>query len=203
MLFATLCLPAHAAEPALTDISVIPVRDGINTIKRFAADSRTAIIVRAWRDNGNAHGYDVYLVLLPTRADNGTNHWTGEVAFDNGKDALEDIVSASPFDGERVLGTVLFARAKLDGVPATVMVRADLGETTSGALADHAPVEISVYRLENPGIDVGTTPDVFHLISKIHPNGRFCNADMALATVLHIPLPATYAGGKAPSGCGD
>ena len=190
----------QAAPAALTDISVIPIHDGMNTVPRFAADGRAATVVRAWRDNGNAHGHYTYLVLLPLLQVEGDSR-TGVVTFDDGPPPLRDTTGASPFDGERVLETVRFARARLDGAPATVMIRADLGEAESHVLADHAPVDIRVYRLESPGVDVGTTPDVFKLVSKTRSAGVFCNADMALTTVLHLPLPTDYAGGKAPSGC--
>jgi hypothetical protein len=193
-----------AAEPAITDIAVIPIHDGVNTVASFAPDGRTATIIRGWRDNGNAHGHDTYLVLLPLKDDFGAENTAGVVAFEDAdNDPLQDTIGVSPFDGERVLGAVRFAKAKLDGAPATVVIRADLGESASGVLADHAPVDIRIYRLESPGVDVGTTPDVFHLVSKTRPPGLFCNADMALTTVLHLPLPKDYAGGKAPSGCGE
>lgn len=193
---------APAAPVAISDVSIIPIHDGINTVPQFAADGRPATVVRAWRDNGNAHGHYTYLVLLPLIQKEGDSR-TGVVAFDHWPDPLRDTTTASPFDGERVLETVRFARARLDGAPAMVVIRADLGEAASGVLADHAPVDISIYRLESPGVDVGTTPDVFHLVSMTRPAGLFCNADMALATVLHLPLPSDYAGGKAPSGCAD
>jgi hypothetical protein len=200
LLLASLGTAAQAA-PTLTDVAVIPIHDGINTVEYFAADGRVATIVRAWRDNGNAHGHYLYLVTLPLKDDDGAENRTGVVAFDDGRNPLEDTAGASPFDGERVLQTVRFARAMLDGKPAVVMIRAGLGEAPSGVLADHAPVDIRVYRLESLGVDVGATPDVFRLVAAIRPPGAFCNADMALATALHLPLPADYAGGKGPGGC--
>jgi hypothetical protein len=66
----------------------------------------------------------------------------------------------SPFDGERVLGSVRFAGARLDGKPATIVIRADLAGSASGVLADHAPVDIRIDRLDSSGVQVGTTPDV-------------------------------------------
>jgi hypothetical protein len=191
--------PARAAEVAVSDIGVMPIHDGVNRIPRFTPDGRTATVVRGWRDNGNAHGHYVYLVLLPTKEEPKTS---GVVTVTS-KDGLDDTIGASPFDGERVLQTVRFARAKIDGKAATVMIRADLGEAKSGVLADHAPVVISIYRLETPGVEVGTSPDLFRLVKTIAPPGGFCSADMALATVLRLPLPADYAGGKAPGGCVD
>jgi hypothetical protein len=194
---------AARAEPAVSDIAIIPIRDGVNQIERFAADGRPATIVEGWRDNGNAHGHCVYLVMLPPKENYGPGNTSGVVTFDDGKDGLQDTIGVSPFDGERVLGSVRFARAKLDGKPATIVIRADLADSASGVLADHAPVEIRIYRLDGPGIAVGTTPDVFDLVATIRPQGFFCNADMAIASVLHLALPAEYAGGKTPSGCAD
>jgi hypothetical protein len=198
---ALLASGAHAAPPVLSHIEIIPLHDGINTVEHFAADGRAATIVQAWRDNGNAHGHTVWLVMLRPQKKTGLDTPAGVVAFEDGDDALEDTISASPFDGERVLQTVVFAKALVDGALATVVIRADLGESASGVLADHAPAAISLYRLETPGVDVGTTPDVFTLFEKTPATGRFCNADMALHTLLQLPLPAGYAGGKAPDGC--
>jgi len=197
-----LALGANAAEPVVSDIAVIPIHDGVNVIPRFAADGRAATIVKAWRDNGNAHGYSVYLVTLPVKDDYGAGHKTGVVGFDDGGAApFCDTATASPFDGERVLQTLRFARAKIDGAPAVVMIRADLGEAKSGVLADHAPADIRIYKLEHPGVDVGTTPDVFRLVSKTRAPGLYCNADVALAVELHLPPPDTP--GRGPGGCFD
>jgi hypothetical protein len=189
---------AVAAEVSVTDISVIPIHGGVNVVPRFAPDGRTAKVVRGWRDNGNAHGHYVYLVLLTPRGGGGGPDTNGVVTFEH-RDGLDDTAGASPFDGERVLQTVRFARARVDGKPATVMIRADLGEAKSGVLADHAPAIIRIYRLESPGVEVGTTPDVFRLVKTIGLEGGFCNADMALATALHVPLPRDYAGALPPA----
>jgi len=56
--------PAAAAEPAkhrFTELTPIPLKPGPNTIERFAPDGRSAIVTLGWRENGNAHGYDLYL----------------------------------------------------------------------------------------------------------------------------------------------
>ena len=191
-----------AANLNIRDIAVIPLHAGVNTIERFAPDGRSATIVQAWRDNGNAHGHAVYLVVMAHRGC-GYGDTACVVAIDDGHGPLQDTAEASPFDGERVLETVRFARATVNGAPATVMIRADLGEAKSGVLADHAPAAVSVYVLQSPGVDVGTTPDVFKLAFKVKAVGAFCNADMALHQTLGLPLPADYAGGKGPGGCID
>ena len=192
---------APGAGPGLSDIAVIPIHAGINTVEHFSVDGRPATIISAWRDNGNAHGHFTYLVMMEQK-DCGADETSCLVAFtDGGAEPLRDVTTASPFDGERVLQVVRFAHARLNGVSATVMVRADLGESASGVLADHAPADISIYRLESPGVQVGTTPDVFTLVSKTRIAGRYCNADAALSTALHLPPANTPS--KKPDGCFD
>ena len=194
--------PALAQDLKIRDIAVIPIHAGVNTVDRFAPDGRSATIVRAWRDNGNAHGHIVYLVTM-ARPDCGGGDKACVVDVDDGQTPLQDTIGASPFDGERVLQAVRFAHATVDGAPATVMIRADLGEAKSGVLADHAPAGISLYVLRSPGIEVGTTPDVFKLAFKVRAVGTFCNADMALHVAMGLSLPTDYAGGKGPGGCID
>lgn len=195
--------PSAAGVPQLGKLTPIPVPDGINAISKFAPDGRTGTIVMAWRDNGNAHGHYVYLVLLPLpEGQVSLDKQTGVVAFDGGRgSSLEDVAGASPFDGERVLQTVRFARGQWGGAPATLMLRADLGRSSSGVLADHAPADISIYKLDRSPDGVGAPPDVFRLVARFRPPGRFCNADLALATALRLPLPANYAGPPRPGGC--
>lgn len=196
-----LATPSLAADLTISDISVIPIHDGVNTIDHFTADGRTATVFRAWRDNGNAHGHDVYLVSVPLQQQEGIENSAGVVAFDDQTRNLADTITASPFDGERRLASIRFARALVDGKRETVVIDAELGVSKSGVLADHAPAGVSVYVLKSPGVGVGTTPDVFMLAFKVRAVGLYCNADMALHQTLGLPLPADYAGGKAPGGC--
>lgn len=181
----------------------VEVREGITKVEGFAEDGRAATIVRAWRGNGNAHGYNLFLVLLPAASGSGAGGGAGVVGFDEGAAGLHDEEKVSPFDGERVLSALRFGRRRSGGRPQTLAIRADLGPGAGGVLADHAPVVIKMFVLAAPGGSVGTTPDVFKLETTLHPEGRYCNADMALHVVLGLPLPADYAGGPAPSGCID
>jgi hypothetical protein len=192
------------ADDRVSDIVIIPIHDGANVIPRFAADGRAATIFRAWRDNGNAHGHDVYLVTLPLNDADGPQNTIGVVTLDDAygySPPAADVIGVSPFDGERVLSTIRFARAKLDGTEATVLIRADLAEPKNGVMADHALLDVSIYRLQHPGVEVGTTPDAFKLFRRTRLVGRYCNADMGLHVTMGLPLPTDYAGGPAPSGC--
>ena len=182
---------AQAAEPALTDIHIIPIKPGVNTIPRFAADGRAATIVRAWRGNGNAHGYNVFLVLLPRAEGNPLGVVRQE---DNDSSTGGDAIRDDPFDGERTLGVKRFARAKLNGRVQSVMIAAHLDEAPSHVLADHATATIKVYSLKRSEGAAGDTPDYFSLAWTAHTTARYCNVDLALAETLHVPLPKDYAG---------
>jgi hypothetical protein len=55
---------AQAAEPRITYLEPISLQSGINRIPAFAPDGREGIVVIGWRENGNAHSFDLALVLL-------------------------------------------------------------------------------------------------------------------------------------------
>src|SRR5438034_8908712 len=98
-----LALPAAAiATPArhvLTEISLIPVRLGENLVAHFATDGRPARIIVAWRGNGNAHSYDLFLVTMP----GGEMHSDWNVVgtdIPNAKGrAFADVVTDAPHTG--------------------------------------------------------------------------------------------------------
>src|ERR1700736_6877471 len=73
---------AFAAEPAITGLSPITLVAGPNQLPRFSQDGREALITLGWRDNGNAHGYDLYLVMLPTKP--GAGDWNVVGSFPAG-----------------------------------------------------------------------------------------------------------------------
>ncbi|AYO82818.1 hypothetical protein [Methylobacterium brachiatum] len=188
---------AFGAEKQIRDIIPIPLQDGINHVPNATADGRAATIVRAWRENGNAHSYHVYLVLLPQPG----RTEAGLVAIEDGAGGLTDSLADTPFDGERVQRSIRLARARIDGVPAVILIQAVLQARSAQSVSEPKPAEIRIYRLESPGIDAGTTPDVFRIVRRDSPPGRFCNADKALATALGLSLPPDYQGGEGPNGC--
>ena len=187
---------AMAAEPSVTDVQVVNVHAGINRIPHFAADGRTATVIQGWRGNGNAHGYNVFLVLLPSAEGM-------PLGVVDRIDSESDVLRDDPFDGERTLGTVLFARATLAGVRQTVLIAAHLDESQSGVLADHATATVNVYRLVKSDGQIGTTPDYFELAWSTQTTARYCNVDLALASALSIPLPKDYDAPNKKDGCFD
>jgi hypothetical protein len=97
-----------AAE--VTDIRLIALHDGVNEIANFSPDGGKLTIVQAWRGNGNAHGYNTWMVLSP----NAEGRLFGVVGIERTDTRiLDEIVRDDPFDGERVMGVVRFAKARV------------------------------------------------------------------------------------------
>jgi len=185
---------AAAAEPVITDIKPFELHPGINTVPGFGVNGETFTIVQAWRGNGNAHGYDVWLVLSP-EAEGQKFGVTGQEI--QGEVLPRDIIRDEPFDGERWEGSIRFARAKVDGVPRTILIDAQLGYDGGRPFADHETATIRIFQLSRS--DDGGQPDIFNQISERKTAKRYCNVEYAVRDVLHIPVDDSIRG---KDGCG-
>ena len=192
--------PVHpdAPPPAISDLRPIALHPGVNQVPGFLVGGGTATIVEAWRGNGNAHSYRVWMVL------GGPSEGVpaGLVGVDDSAEhPVSETITDSPFDGERVLGVVQFARARLAGKPVTLLIKADLDEAPSGVLADHATATVRWYRLDHDDEAFGRTTDAFVPIGSVVTTRRYCNAQLALRDVAGVRLPRDFAGANAVDGC--
>ncbi|HTO83982.1 MAG TPA: hypothetical protein VMQ73_17215 [Methylomirabilota bacterium] len=172
----------------------------MNEIDDFAGDGRPAIIVGGWRDNGNAHGGDLFLVML--QSPSGRGKWN-VVTVQRKPDELErEVVYDSPHTVEDAVSSVRFAHGLVDGKPATLLIVAtrDLGNATSSI--DPVPVDIEFYRLvrREDGL-FGWPPDYFDLVETVRSATPYCNSDLALSKEIGLPLPEPYAGPNRDDGC--
>ena len=133
----------------LSGAAPIHLAPGVNHISNFDTEGHPAEIVYAWRDNGNAHGYGVYSVLMPRPGKR--NDWT-LVTFDTHDmkrrggselDALHD----DPFDGEQSVASVRFLKGQWKGERATLAITAHRDLTNAGSFIDATPVDFAIYRL--------------------------------------------------------
>lgn len=190
--------PASGAKQRLSDLVPIPLQSGVNRIPAFAPDGREGLVVLGWRDNGNAHGYDLALVLLQAGRGGPWNVVRVEGRDGDRSDRWSDGVTSAPHTGDDAVRTFRFARGRVDGEPATLLLVA--ARDQEGAIPDPSRVTFDVYRLEHAP-DVGTTPDHFTPFLRDRPPGLYCNADMALSRRFGLPLRASYAGPKTADGC--
>jgi hypothetical protein len=171
------------APPRITAIARIPLKPGVNQVPHFLPDGGAAGIVQVWRENGNAHGYTAWLVLTGSAE----REPFGLVPFAGDAGSYRDTIRDDPFDGERRLGRVVFAHARVDGAPATIAIDAHLDWTDGRPLADHERATIRVYRLMR-GEAIGP-PLAFESIATLHSEKSYCNVDLALRDVMGIALP--------------
>jgi len=193
-----LALPAasRTVEPAITAIEPIRLSPGVNSVPNFLPKGRAARIVEAWRGNGNAHGHSAWMVLTGPSEGNGV----GLAPFADDRGALyHDTISDDPFDGERVMGSVVFARAKVDGQPASIVIDAELDHSPDSPFADHEQATIRVYRLTES--DAFGPPLAFELIAKLRSPKHYCNVELAVRDVLGVALPPDYDGANTVDGC--
>jgi hypothetical protein len=165
---------------------------GVNQIPHFSGDDREARIVLGWRDNGNAHGYSLFLVLMPTglhRTD-----WN-VVGFEDG-DSFSDQITDEPHTGEDVVKAVRFVRAGPRQLPTVAVATRKWSET----YYDRAETTISIYELRRNNEGPGTR-DYFDVVKRWTARKRYCNAELALKDELRLPLPSDYGGPNTVDGC--
>ena len=188
-------LAAALTAGAPQSIAVIPLHAGVNNVPGFTADGRAATIVQGWRENGNAHGYNTFQILVAERS--GAAQRVVDV---DGPQHPVDLIRDEPFDGERQIGVVRLARAILDGHRQTVLITADLNPAPSGVLADHATATIKVFRLVRDET-VGSTWDRFALAWSTTTTAHYCNVQLALRDTLGLPLARDFDAANKVDGC--
>ena len=141
-----------AADPdhKLDQLAPISLHAGANTISRLAPDGRDGLVAYGWRDNGDAHGHHVMLVML---RDAGGQNWTVVSTERPGSDAAaSDTIVDDPHTGEDVVRATRLVRGRVDGKAATLLfvatrmvapglawARAGVGAATRPALAAMPP----------------------------------------------------------------
>lgn len=200
--FALLAGAAAGAEVThkITELEPISLSSGVNRISRFAPDGRDGLIVLAWRDNGNAHGYDLALVMLEPMPGAGWNV-VAIAPMDQDAGRVEDTLRDAPHTGDDVVRSFRFARGKVDGEAATLLFVATRDLDVGAGIPGPSLVTFEVYRLARNDGDVGMTRDFFDPIQRTHSPTRFCNAEMALSRVFGLPLRRGYAGPQTADGC--
>ncbi len=193
LLAATWVVPVAAAETPshrLTQLEPIELKAGGNLVQHFTLDDDgPANILLGYRGNGNAHSYNVYLVL--TRGN-------GVTGFEKQDKSLDDTITDAPHTGEDIVRSVRFAHGEVDGVPATLTFVAHRDIDPEGGIPAASFVDFTVYRLTRDGED---PPDYFKPIMTTRSNKKYCNADMALRTQFGLALPSNYQGSQTADGC--
>lgn len=188
---------AQPASVRLTELAPIPLRIGVNRVQRFARDGREAQIVLGWRDNGNAHSYDLFLVLMPLRP--GGSDWN-VVGVEHEADRFEDVIRDQPHTGEDMVRSIRFAHGRLNGTPETLLLTATREMSPEGIPAPSAVV-FEVFRLVASDGVPGTTRDYFERVARMRGATLFCNAEVALSRAFGLPPRGAAGAPRTPDGC--
>jgi hypothetical protein len=194
-------LAAQAAEgpPKLEDLTVLPVAAGINSFPGLPPRGEEVILVKAWRDNGNAHGFSVTTAMV---RESGRSAAAGGWDFVSYFDGDKEILAATdnPHTGDDAVRSLLYATAILDGQRQTLAVVAQRQTDKTDSPADPAPVSFKLYQLTaRPDDDpLGRPARFFQRVAEWRPVRPYCSADAALAAELRLPPPA----GLTADGCG-
>lgn len=195
---------AETVRPDFSNAAPIHLVHGVNHIPDFDGRGHPGEIVYAWRENMNAHSYGMFSVLM-LRPDT-TDDWnlvTFETHEEQRKGGSEiDSVTDNPFDGEQIIASVRFVKAMWKDQPATIAITAARDTSKSMSFVDSGRVEFSIYRLvaNEDGI-IGWPFYYFDRVEHFKTIKQYCNADLALAKELHLPLPENYAGPRNEDGC--
>lgn len=189
---------AARAAPVVSDLVPIALRSGVNQVPRLGPNGHDGMIVLGWRDNGNAHGYDIALVLLSSGPGGGWDVAKVDLPDKDPWADWQDGIRDDPHTGDDLVRAFRFVRGRVDGRPATLLLIAsrDLAES----IPDPSKVTFQVFRLVHEP-DVGTTPDHFALVQQDRSSSSFCNADMALTKRFALALRGSYVGPNTENGC--
>ncbi|KXV34037.1 hypothetical protein AD940_08790 [Gluconobacter thailandicus] len=191
-------VPASRAQPSsakLEHLTPLSLHDGMNS---FDGPNGPFSVFSAWRDNGNAWGYHMY---LPTTVIEGKTNIIGIEATSEAANApLQDHLSDAPHTGEDALSSIQFAKGLLDGKPSVLLFHA-IRDPGTNPVPTPAPVTVYVYTLTTSDGAPGCTPSYFHLVKKIPVPGTFCSSDTALKAATGLPLSADADPPPSADGC--
>lgn len=182
--------PSRPSTIRITALEAIPLQPGLNRIGQFAPDGRDATITLTWRDEGGGRGQDVFLVAMP--GTDGTGWQDVGLLQAGAAPAARDVISDEPHRGDDMLRSVRFARGKVNGENATLLLAASRVERDDSAASD---TTYEVWRLVRKD-----GRDGFERIVRQALPDRYCNADMALSIESGLPLRNSYRGPRTGDG---
>lgn len=192
--FVSQALPAPA-EHGITDVHAIPLPATVNEVSDFTPDGRSAIIVKAYGNNGW-----VYLVMVQPQLgySSAGNGWNVVLRRDRDGQLMETITD-SPHTGEDYVRSVAFAHGRIDGTVSTLLITAE--RRIEGSILDPTIVTYSVYKLEHDAGAFAGDIEVFRLDRSWDSTQKFCNSDFAMTAEFSLPLTGNVGYLPLPDGC--
>jgi hypothetical protein len=185
-LAATATLASTADRQLPKNPVVVQFKPGINHVR---LDGEPYTLVSAWRDNGNAHGYNVVNVYADGPPNDGVTALAAVPAhvrnpFDPKKDEPEQLGLTTSGGADCTLHTFrLFHSQDIKGTQLVIADR-EFGKT----FADTEKVHFTFYRLVDHSNDgAGDAPHSFDFVRMVDATKRYCDVDEALHKELGMP----------------
>jgi len=176
-------------------LTVIPVDNGVNTLTLLG---EPAMVVRAWRENYNAHGFDVVSFYARDKASGEKAYWNVIPVFAQAsRDALSERLEITVGGGaDCVLHDFRLLRSNDDKRVMLVVAQRDMGDS----FADPATVHFTWYDLAKNEDEAPGEPWLsFRQTRVTQATKTYCDVEEAFDKELH--LGAT--GGKGGPGDTD
>ena len=174
---------SNVPADSLSRMQVVHLGDGPNSVD-LNGDGRPDVVWLAWRDNGNAHGFDVFTLVLrnPTHYYS-DRAWLVVPVYDSTGRKEQDSFGTS-MGADCVLMDWRLLRSKNDANAPAVLVSAEreFGETYT----DVRPVTFTIYRLVYDSNAVGGPPFRFQASRAIRSRGKYCDVNEAFAKELGL-----------------
>jgi len=169
---------ASAQKERLSEMKVVRLTNGSNVVD-LDGDKRPDLIVMAWLENNNAHGYNLFTFYIQNQAN--TQHPLNLVVFADSSGVASDGFRTSQ-GADCVLSDLRLLQPRM-GPDLLVIGRRDFGES----YADSLPVTFTVYRLgiQDEGIP-GVPPFQFVPERTIRSRARFCDVNDAFRAELGL-----------------
>ncbi|WP_322044403.1 carbapenem self-resistance protein CarG family protein [Paraburkholderia sp. J67] len=173
------CCTLTYAAPAVQGARVIPVNNGINTLK---LQGQHAMAVRAWRENFNAHGFDVVTMYVQ---DGGAKPgaWNIVPVFDHDAVKPEHLEIVASGGADCMLRDFRLVSAADGKSTSLVTATRDMGDS----YADAAKVRFDYYVLtENDEGSAGHPRMYFEWKSSRTASRPYCDVNDAFRDELHL-----------------
>ena len=182
----SLALIAFVATSALaadgTGLKVFPVNNGVNQLTLLG---EPAMAVRAWRENYNAHGFDVVSFYVRDKAAGEKAFWNlvpvfGQMAKADASERLEITVGGG---ADCVLHDFRLLRSDDDKRAMLVIAQRDMGDS----FADPAPVHFTWYDLAKNEDEAPGEPWLsFRQTRTTQATKPYCDVEEAFDKELHL-----------------
>ncbi|RKP44584.1 hypothetical protein D7S89_22160 [Trinickia fusca] len=161
---------------------VIPVDNGINQVELHG---QPAMVVRAWRENFNAHGFDVISMFVKETSGSGNGSWNIVPIFDReaGNPERLNFVAGGGADCQlRDFRLLTSAEGK-----STQLVTAT--RDAGASFADPANVRFDYYELTENSDEVPGWPKLYFKWQKsVMAREQYCDVNIALDRELRLGL---------------